>query len=132
MGVTMSAQPPRKSQKWIVAGVFGFLLLLAAFGTSGGNKDATASKSVNSMTRSERVQVVAPITSSESGPSTGIEGSGVSRVDQTLAPIERENYARDRSSHGFSDEDRDFLREHGVSESEARAVETVTREAGVE
>jgi hypothetical protein len=45
---------------------------------------------------------------------------------------EQELYNRDRSSMGFTDADRDFLREHGVSEEEARAAETIARQHGVE
>jgi hypothetical protein len=50
----------------------------------------------------------------------------------TLNPAEQQNYERDPSSMGFSDEDRAFLKEHGVSEKEARAIEEVTRKKGVE
>lgn len=70
-------------------------------------------------------------TPTPSAPSNASAGSGVSQVDRTLLPSERENYAQDPSSHGFSADDRAFLQEHGVTESQARAIETITREQGV-
>lgn len=45
---------------------------------------------------------------------------------------ERALYAEDPSSAGYTDSDRDFLKEHGVSEQEARALETVLHENGID
>jgi hypothetical protein len=45
---------------------------------------------------------------------------------------ERALYAEDPSSAGYTDSDRDFLNEHGVSEQEARALETVLHENGID
>ena len=45
---------------------------------------------------------------------------------------ERELYASDPSSMGYTEEDRESLKEHGVSETEARAAETVMHQQGVE
>lgn len=56
----------------------------------------------------------------------------IDRVDRTLDQGERSQWAEDPSSYGFNDDDRAFLSEHGVSESEARAMETILRESGVE
>lgn len=54
------------------------------------------------------------------------------RVDNSLQPEERAQWANDRNSYGFNEDDRAFLEEHGVTESEARALETILRENGVE
>ena len=56
----------------------------------------------------------------------------IDRVDRTLLPQEREEWASDPNSYGFNENDRVFLEEHGVSESEARAMETILRENGVD
>jgi hypothetical protein len=45
---------------------------------------------------------------------------------------ERALYAEDPSSAGYTDSDRDFLNEHGVSEQEARALETVLHKNGID
>jgi len=76
----------------------------------------------------------------EAAPELPIEGYSspdqppvtIDRVDRTLDDSERKQWADDPSSYGFNDEDRAFLEERGVSESEARAIETILRENGVE
>ena len=57
--------------------------------------------------------------------------SGVDRVDRTLLPQEKDAWSGDPESYGFNSEDRAFLEQHGVSEAEARAMETVLRENGI-
>ena len=49
----------------------------------------------------------------------------------TLSEQERENFAADPGSMGFSEADRQFLREHGVTEGQARAAEEVARRKGI-
>ena len=56
----------------------------------------------------------------------------IPRVGKNMDAHERRLYAEDPSSAGYTDADRDFLREHGVSEQEARAAETVLRENGID
>ncbi|MBB3032667.1 hypothetical protein [Alteriqipengyuania lutimaris] len=56
----------------------------------------------------------------------------IDRVNRTLLPQEREEWASDPNSYGFNEDDRAFLEEHGVSEAEARAMETILRENGVD
>ena len=51
--------------------------------------------------------------------------------DQSLTGEEREARVSDADSYGWSQSDREFLEENGVSESEARAMETILRENGV-
>lgn len=53
------------------------------------------------------------------------------RVDRTLTPQERDAWAEDSESYGFSDEDRAFAEEHGLDEAELRAAETILRENGM-
>lgn len=55
-----------------------------------------------------------------------------SRIDRTLLPQERAQWRADPNSYGWNEGDRQFFEEHGVSEAEARAMETVVREAGVD
>lgn len=112
---------------WIAA-IFGLVIVLELFGEdrdSGGAQNSP-SASLNNAPVSDSYASTSATLSSLSNA-----GSGDYRTDQTLLPSERENYERDRSSQGFSDSDRDFLEEHGVSEDEARAIETITREQGV-
>jgi hypothetical protein len=45
---------------------------------------------------------------------------------------ERALYAQDPSSAGYTDSDRDFLKETGVSEQEMRAMETILHENGLD
>lgn len=94
------------------------ILVLAAFASN--NKSSPSYSTAASSSES----------ASYPQPSPSYAGSGVAEIDRTLQPSERENYARDPSSQGFSDADRDFLREHGLTEEEARAAETVARENG--
>jgi hypothetical protein len=71
------------------------------------------------------------ITNHKSGGGNGVSSSAFPNRATTLnAHInesEKKNFAEDPNSMGFSNPDRQFLREHGVSETEARAVEEVTR-----
>lgn len=53
------------------------------------------------------------------------------QVNNTLLPVERENWSADENSYGWGVEDREFLREHGVSEAEARVAETILRQQGI-
>jgi len=55
----------------------------------------------------------------------------IPRVDRTISDHERQNWQQDPESFGFSDEDRAFASEHGLSESELRAAETILRENGL-
>ncbi len=54
------------------------------------------------------------------------------RVNRSLLPQERKQWRSDPESYGWNEGDRQFFEEHGVSESEARAMETIMRENGVE
>lgn len=69
-----------------------------------------------------------------SNPAADADGTSYSidRVDRTLLRQEREQWASDPESYGFNESDRAFLEEHGVSESEGRAMETILRENGVD
>ena len=53
------------------------------------------------------------------------------RTEQTLLPQERAEWASDAESYGFNEEDQAFLKQHGLSEAEARAAETILRENGI-
>jgi hypothetical protein len=118
----MSAQPARNGPwGWILAilGLLFFISLVNGHGPS----TSTGGTTSNSDHSPSGAKTFA---------SGNYAGSGVAAVDRTLLPSERENYARDPSGQGFSEEDRAFLEEHGVSESEARAAETILREQGVD
>jgi hypothetical protein len=52
-------------------------------------------------------------------------------ISSTMTEAEKLNFAADPSSAGFSEADRRFLREQGVSEQEARAMETILRQNGI-
>ena len=86
------------------------------------------------------VGMIGPSTSDDASPVATYQPSvrstdervTINRVDRTLSPQERDHWQADPNSYGFNEDDRAFLKEHGVSESEARAAETVLRENGVD
>jgi hypothetical protein len=75
-----------------------------------------------------------------SAPSySAVDGSNTPRADALTSSTgaymdEREKhlYERDPTSMGYTEADRQFLQEHGVSESEARAAETVLHDQGID
>ena len=91
------------------------LLVLAL--ANGGNDRRTTYAPSQTYSSASRL----PTGSGAVSPPAGI------RMDAT----ERTIYSRDPSSMGYTDADRDFLREHGVSEAEARAAESVLRDHGI-
>jgi hypothetical protein len=56
-----------------------------------------------------------------------VSGSGVYMDDR-----EKQLYERDPSSRGYTDADMDFIRDHGMTEDEMRAAETVLHEHGID
>ena len=94
-----------------IAGIFGVILLIAYCSTNSGNRVANTSNLTASGQKS-----------SNTGAPVGM----------TLTPQEQANYKVDPRGMGYGAEDRQFLKDHGVSEAEARAAEEVARRNGVD
>lgn len=108
---------------WFFAGAFfGLLLGLAISGGQNAPREAAQNFAPSIGNADPLVQVE---------PQSGTSSSGASPPDGlNLKPAEIENWRNDPSSKGFNEEDRAFLKEHGVSETEARAAEEVLRREG--
>jgi hypothetical protein len=109
----MQEQQKKSKKGWWLAG--GIFVVLAV--ASGGNDRRSTGSNFHPYSSSSRsISGDAPVS-----PPPGIK----------MDARERAIYSSDPSSMGYTDSDRDFLRQHGVSESEARAAESVLRGQGV-
>ena len=100
----------------IIAGVVGFAMALVLLG--GSSSGATDSS--------------LPPTNSRSDGTTPTADAFASSTGAYMDSREKQLYERDPSSMGYTEADRDFLQEHGVTESEARAAETILQQHGIE
>lgn len=65
------------------------------------------------------------------GASTKTADTIPAEIRETMSDEEKARYISDPGSAGFNDSDRQFLKEHGMTEQEARAAETVLRQNGI-
>jgi hypothetical protein len=70
---------------------------------------------------------------------SALKNSGTPRADALTSSTgaymderEKQLYERDPTSMGYTDADRQFLQDHGVTEGEARAAETVLHDQGID
>lgn len=105
---------------WIIA-IFAVMILYAASNRENEATDFVVEDDV------EGADYAASSSASGYSPSTSASPPSSMRLNEA----QRKNYQSDPSSMGYSDADRDFLREQGVSEAEARAAESVAAAKGV-
>ena len=121
--------------RWVIVSAVGvFLLLLLTVNTSTSSADRTPTVELKpssgaGRTGHDRSAETDDSSSKSSTPNADAftSGSGAYMDDR-----EKQLYERDPTSRGYTDADRDFLKEHGVSEDEARAAETILHQQGIE
>ena len=113
-------EPVTRAGAWKVTIVIAAVVLLISVFGGGHNRRTPESTSTASTDYLSRPS------------STPSADAFASRSGAYLDGRERQLYEADPSSRGYTDADRDFLKEHGVSEDEARAAETVLHEHGID
>jgi hypothetical protein len=103
--------------------IFGAVLLISVFGGGASHRSGAATYEAEQSSPSYSRQA-----SSETPRADAFTSSTGAYMDAR----EKQLYESDPSSLGYTDSDRQFLKDHGVSESEARAAETVLHQQGID
>ena len=123
----MNKEEKGKGPRWgIIAAIIGALWLMSIIGSNNSSSKSSASYS------STKPSSQGGYEATSSTASTPTADAFTSSTGAYMDGREKQLYERDPSSMGYTESDREFLREHGVSESEARAAETVLHQQGID
>ena len=122
----MENQQDKRGPRWgIIAAILVLWWLISLIGSGSSSNGSSASADYSSSpSKGYEAQ--------KDSLSTPRADSFTSSTGAYMDAREKQIYERDPSSMGYTESDREFLREHGMTESEARAAETVLHQHGID